>query len=242
MTDRDASLIRPHAPASARSCWRLSTALILLCSIFCCASAEETPAGFKPERYAQLWKRNPFTLVTPEAPRARPSPFDKLFLTSWLRVGATEVIFVQNSETNEAEKITTEPNQKNLRIVEFHMNPNPHLVEAIISDGKEQGIVKFKFDVQAPAFQTASASNPPANPGTPAQGQTSRLYPGIARIPNGESSSEGSRFYPRIPRIANAEGSTEGVLRRAQTPRTPAGPDQTSNRQGAASLDNMKPQ
>jgi len=66
------------------------------------------PAGFKPERYVQLWKRNPFTLVTPEVPHARPSAFDKLFLTSWLKVGTTEVIFVQNSDTNEAERITAE--------------------------------------------------------------------------------------------------------------------------------------
>jgi hypothetical protein len=229
MSNRNASF-KPRASVTALTHSRLLSALVLLCSIFASTSAEEIPPGFKPERYAQLWKRNPFTLVTPEAPRARPSPFDNLFLTSWLRVGATEVIFVQNSETNETEKITTEPNQKNLRIVEFHMNPNPHLVEAIISDGKEQGIVKFKFDVQAPALQTASASNPPANPGTPAQGQTSRLYPGIARIPNGESNSEGSRFYPRIPRITNAEGSTEGVLRRARALQKPVEPDQTSNR------------
>src|SRR5271166_315647 len=183
---RDASLTR-RASVTARAHSRLSSALILLCSIFCCGSAQEIPTGFKPERYEQLWKRNPFVLVTPDAPHALPSPFDKLSLTSWLKVGATEVIFVQNSETNEAEKITAEPNRNNLRIVEFHLNPNPRLVEAVISNGKEQGIVRFKFDVQAPASQTAVAG------ATTPQAHTSRFYPGLPRLANGEGSSE---FYP----------------------------------------------
>jgi hypothetical protein len=190
--------------------------------------------GFNLERYAQLWKRNPFTLVTPEAPHAPPSPFDKLFLTSWLKVGGTEVIFVQNSETNAIERITTEPNQNNLRIVGFHTNPNPQLAEAIISDGNAQGIVKFRFDSQPPPVQTASAGNSTVNRGTTASAPTSRLYPGVPRIANGESSSEGSRFYPRVPPVTNAEGSTEGVRRRALTLRKPAESDQSANRQTPA--------
>ncbi|HEY2123765.1 MAG TPA: hypothetical protein VGH07_09245 [Chthoniobacterales bacterium] len=220
---RDASLTW-RASVTARAHSRLSSALILLCSIFCCGSAQEIPAGFKLERYVQLWKRNPFVLVTPDAPHARPSPFDKLSLTSWLKVGATEVIFVQNSETNEAEKITAEPNQNNLRIVEFHLNPNPRLVEAVISNGKEQGIVKFKFDVQAPASQTASAGDPTANRGaTTPQAHISRFYPGLPRLANGEGSSEGSRFYPRK---TNPGGNT--AFRPTETQPKHSVPGQTS--------------
>jgi hypothetical protein len=213
-------------------------ALILLCSILSCASAQEIPAGFKPERYAQLWKRNPFTLATPDAPHPPPSPFDKLFLTSWLKVGATEVIFVQNSETNEVEKITTEPNQHNLRVIEFHSNPNPRLVEAVLSDGKARGVVNFKFDAQAPASQTPSVSQPAANEATTAQARPSRFYPGLPRLANGEgsgSSGEGSRFYPRLPpKTPSSEGSAQQTNPAAKPRPKHALPGQTVNGQAPA--------
>src|SRR5262245_36488460 len=44
--------------------------------------AAEPPIGFKTERYAQLWKRNPFWPVALVAPQTRPSPFGHLFLAS----------------------------------------------------------------------------------------------------------------------------------------------------------------
>jgi hypothetical protein len=124
--------------------------------------SEIIPSGFNSERYASLWERNPFTLVTPSAPQQQPSPFDKLFLTSWLKDGRSNVVFVQNMETNQVEKITSEPNQSNRRLVALHLNPNPQLVEAVISDGQEQGAVKFRFESPsgpgvAAVTQTANA-------------------------------------------------------------------------------------
>jgi hypothetical protein len=115
----------------------------------------QIPAGFKAERYARLWERNPFTLVTPVSPTARSSAFDKLYMSSWMKDGGQVVMFVQNSETNEVEKITAQPNQKGVRLIAMHLNPDPKLVEAVLSDGKEQGIVRFRFDIQPPAGQTA---------------------------------------------------------------------------------------
>jgi hypothetical protein len=226
MTNRDASPI-PRASVTARARARFSGALVLLCSVFSGGFAQEIPAGFQPERYFQLWKRNPFTLVTPDGPHPRPSVFNKLFLTSWLKVGATDVIFVQNSETNEAQRITAEPNQNNLRIAEFHPNANPRLVEAVISDGKAQGIVKFRFDVQPSPGQTASGEEQIGNRGTAGQASASRIYPGIPRLANGVGSSEGSRFYPKIPRITNAESDTAGNLHPGETPRKHVLPGQT---------------
>jgi hypothetical protein len=117
--------------------------------------SEIIPTGFNSERYASLWERNPFTLVTPSAPQEQPSPFDKLFLTSWLKDGRADVVFIQNLETNEVKKLTAEPNQGNWRLVALHLNPNPQLVEAVISDGKEQGAVKFRFE-----FPSGTAASP----------------------------------------------------------------------------------
>jgi hypothetical protein len=137
---------------------------------------KEIPVGFKLERYSPVWERNPFTLVTPAAPQAQHSPFEKLFLTSWLKDGHRDVIFVQNLETNEVQKITGEPNQSNLRLIALRLNPNPQLVEAVISDGKEQGSVKFRVDVQTPVGQTASPVVQTTNTGT------SRQAPNTAQV------------------------------------------------------------
>jgi hypothetical protein len=119
---------------------------------------DQIPAGFKAERYARLSERNPFTLVTPVAPTARPSAFEKLYITSWAKADGKVVMFVQNSETNEVEKITTQPNQNGVRLIAMHLNPDPKLVEAVLSDGKEQGIVRFRFDIQPSTGQTALGS------------------------------------------------------------------------------------
>lgn len=127
------------------------------------ASGDEIPVGFKLERYDRVWEHNPFTLVAPASPQARRSVFDKLVLTSWLKDGRTDVIYVQNSETNEAQKITPEPNQDNLRLIALRLNPSPQLVEAVISDGKEEGSVKFRFDAQSPAGQSAAPASQTTN-------------------------------------------------------------------------------
>jgi len=112
------------------------------------ASADDQiPVRFNPARYSHLWERNPFTLVAPATQQAQPSVFDKLVLVSWLKDAGKDVIFVQNTETNDTQKITPEPNKDNFRIIEIHPNDNPKLVEAVISNGNEKGTVKFRFDV-----------------------------------------------------------------------------------------------
>ncbi len=128
------------------------------------ASAAEIPAGFKTERYAKVWERNPFTLVTPASAQPPQSAFDKLFLTSWLKDGHQDVVFIQNLETNEVQKITTEPNQQHLRLISLHVGPSPQLVEALVSNGQEQGTLKFRIDSQPLAVQTPAAQM--ANAGT----------------------------------------------------------------------------
>jgi hypothetical protein len=130
---------------------------ILLSSVLSCALAQEIPGGFKVERYTRLWEHNPFTEVKAAAPQVRSSVFDKLFLTSWLIYAGKEVICVQNSETNEVQTVTAESNQNNLHLVGMHLNSNPQFVEAIISDGKEQGTVKYRLGDQNPVGPTTSA-------------------------------------------------------------------------------------
>jgi hypothetical protein len=142
--------------------------------------SEIIPTGFSTERYASLWERNPFTLVTASIPQEQPSPFDKLFLTSWLKDGSSDVVFIQNMETNEVEKITAEPNHNNRRLVALHLNPNAQFVEAVISDGQEQGAVKFRFEttsgpVASTVAQTtnAGATGQKSNPGQAAPARLS---------------------------------------------------------------------
>jgi hypothetical protein len=107
--------------------------------------------------------------------------------------GGKEVIWVENSETKEGQRIAAEPNLNNLRLIEMHLNLNPRLVEAMISDGNEKGTIKFRFDDQ-PGSTTTLARVPPANATdarTPAlqesvpvvnQGPASQVYPGVPRV------------------------------------------------------------
>jgi hypothetical protein len=160
----------------------------------------EIPAGFGVERYARLWERNPFALETPPAPQARRTAFDDLFLTSWLNEGGKAVVSVQNSRTGEVQRVTAQPNQNNLRLLGIHMNPNPQLVEAVLTQGPEQGTIKFRFDPAAGTNFTGEPNNgpdgqpfnpagtkslPPTNQSnaqpTPIQG-ANRFYPGMARV------------------------------------------------------------
>jgi hypothetical protein len=174
--------------------------------------SKDIPTGFSVERYVRVWERNPFTLVTPVAPERKPSPFDKLFLASWLKDGNNEVALIQDSETNQLQRITAEFNQNHLRLIEIHQDADPQLVDAILSDGKQQGSVKFRFGAQpgtgptgsgvpkmpnngatgpipnAASSQASLAKPPDCQPLGPAAvvgadpSITHRIYPGVARV------------------------------------------------------------
>ena len=63
-------------------------------------------------------------------------------LVGWLNVAGNYVIFVQNTETKKLQKVTSEPNKDLFRIIEIRQNADPKLVEAVISNGTDQGTVK----------------------------------------------------------------------------------------------------
>jgi hypothetical protein len=86
---------------------------------------------------------------------------DRLVLVSWLDDAGKIVIFVQNTETNDVQRVTYEPNKDHFRIVEIHPNADPKLFEAVISNGSEKGPVRFRLAQpdQNPQIGTAS---PPA--------------------------------------------------------------------------------
>jgi hypothetical protein len=83
--------------------------------------------------------------ATQPRPPAQPGPFGNLVLVSWLQNAGEDVIYVQNTDTNEVQKITSEPNLDNFRIVKLHRNADPKLFEAVISNGSQQGPVRFRF-------------------------------------------------------------------------------------------------
>jgi hypothetical protein len=189
-------------------------------------TADQVPSGFSASRYAHLWERNPFTLVTPAAPQAAPSAFDKLALVSWFRAGKKAVVFVQNTETNEVQKVTTSPNAQGLRLVEIRQNSNPQAVEAVLADNSQQGAVRFRLDVQ-PAGGTSGVpgappgvAGQPAQPGIPGQNQVNAgvpPQPGVGRnfppynagmatnqtlngVPPGQGVGNPGN-YPRVPNV-----------------------------------------
>ena len=72
-------------------------------------------------------------------------PFRKFVVVSWLKDGEKDVISVKNIETNAVQRITSQPNIDHFRIVEIHPNPDLKQFEAIISNGSDQGPVRFQF-------------------------------------------------------------------------------------------------
>jgi len=180
--------------------------------------------GFKVERYAHIWQRNPFTLVTPAAPREQESPFSKMFLTSWLKDGSQEVIFVQNSDTNVVQRITEQPNQNNLRLLELRSSSDPKLVEAVVSDGKEKGIVKFRFEAQATTAQTFS----------PEVLAHSRTPPGYSPVPPGSQAAP-----QRVTTSANAQSA---LIAGSQTQGQPSLPQANSRQSNSGSSSSSRMQ
>ena len=104
-------------------------------------------------------RADPRTFVSPAVPQPTPTAaksaqtrpqtqvgaFGNLVLVSWLEDAGKDVIYVQNTETNDVQKITSKPNLDNFRIVELHPNADPKLSEAVISNGVRQGPVRFRF-------------------------------------------------------------------------------------------------
>ena len=149
---------------------------------------DPVPTGFKPDRYQTVWERNPFTLVTPTIAAVRTTPFDKLILVSWLNDAGKDVVFVQNTDTSEVQKVTSDPNPNNLKLVEIHKNPDPQKAEVVLSNGAEQGSVKFRLETP-PASPQVDGGQPPALPpgGAPSkfpasvQGMPAPPVPGMSR-------------------------------------------------------------
>jgi hypothetical protein len=137
-------LTRP--PLGPRTLATLSAGCWLLVGIG--RSDDTLPTGFDVSRYQAIWERNPFTLVTPSVSQGPASPFSKLILVNWLHDKGKDILFVQDTETNEVKKVTKEEsaNSDQLRLVEIVPNKNPSLVFAKLTNGREEGIVKFKFD------------------------------------------------------------------------------------------------
>jgi hypothetical protein len=210
---------------------RLFVGSLMFVSLSTLSPGDQIPAGFKVDRYECVWKRNPFTLAAPAGSQAQRPVFEKLFLVSWLRDGSNEVIFVQNSETDEVQKITGEPNQNNLRLIQIQPDSNPQLVTAVISDGKTQGPVKFRLDAQlgpgqaasgvAPMPQipnkgtTAQASNPTkVNPPMVPSSSANQLNAQILGLPLSPPIKQAatSHFHPGLLRVRREGGSGQAPL------------------------------
>jgi hypothetical protein len=100
---------------------------------------------------------------------------DKLVLVSWLNDAGKIVIYVQNTQTNDVQRITSEPNKDNFRIVEVHPNADPKLFEAVISNGNEKGPVKFRLTPQNANPQVGPASSPAAQTKNPQAVKSEKL-------------------------------------------------------------------
>ena len=71
-------------------------------------------------------------------PQTHVGVFGNLVLVSWLEDAGKDVIYVKNIETNDVQKITSEPNLDHFRLVGLHPNADPKLFEAVISNRDQE--------------------------------------------------------------------------------------------------------
>jgi hypothetical protein len=123
-------------------------------------ASDDVPVGYNADRYQQIWVRNPFTIVTPVVAAVQPKVFDKFVLLSWLNDAGKDIVFVQNIETNEVQKITSDPNPNGFRLIAIHKAADPKNAEVMLSSGTEEGTVKFRLET--PAVPPQNGAGPPA--------------------------------------------------------------------------------
>ena len=170
-------------------------------------ASDDVPVGYQADRYQQVWERNPFTIVTPVAVQAKPKVFDKLVLLSWLNDGGKDIVFVQNTETNEVQKITTDANSNNLRLIAIHKAADPKIAEVVLSNGTEEGSVKFRLEVVATAPQQNVAQ-----PAAPTQGvqNVQNQLPGGAAPAIMSRQAQAAQNGQQVSRFgANQQGVTQ---------------------------------
>lgn len=107
-----------------------------------------------PNQHPDIGSITPVDPVTPQptpgqntqtpAPTGT-GPFSKFVIVSWLQDQGKDVISIKNIETNRVQRITSRPNIDHFRIVEIHPNADLKQFEAIISNGSDQGPVRFQF-------------------------------------------------------------------------------------------------
>jgi hypothetical protein len=204
--------------------------LISLGMVIAVRADDKLPIGFNVNRYQKVWERNPFTLVTPVIQQAQPTLFDKLVLVSWLKDGSRDVVLVQNSETNEVQKVTKEANMNNLQLIEIRRNQNPQMVEAVLSNGVEQGSVKFKLDVGAGVQPPAGQASLPVPNGVPVSAQAPQ--PDSSQMLNQPpiQGPQGDIQGQPTPAQALQQQAQQNANQMIQTP--PSQPGQTPMRSG----------
>jgi hypothetical protein len=212
-----------HRPSGPQALAALLAGGWLIAGI--CRADDTLPKGFDVARYQQIWERNPFTLVTPSLGQGPASPFSKLILVNWLHDKGKDILFVEDTETNEVKKVTKDDstNSDRLRLIEVVSNPNPSLIVAKLSNGREEGVVKFRFEQpQNNQMPTANIPGQRLLPGqVGANNQFGNNVPGpVRRMPQMPPTAMAGQNVPQQTNNVNAPDAQE-IRRRRMLP-TPA--------------------
>jgi hypothetical protein len=161
------------------------------------------PQGYKADRYASTWERNPFLVEVTAAAINTVS-----FAQDWALTGLTvkpdgnSMAYIRNKQTQEFKRITPEPDADGFQLVKA--NPNPMRKDASVEVKKGAETATLKYDEVAPAPAAAPRVPMPGQQPVPVPGQPpANTIPGRPGMPPNATMNRPGLPQPGMPAQPN---------------------------------------
>ncbi|HEY5892728.1 MAG TPA: hypothetical protein VIT91_05800 [Chthoniobacterales bacterium] len=130
------------------------------------------PQGHKPDRYARVWQKSPFTVASVVAqPAATETGLaDAYTLVGLATAGGKPIVTLLDNASQQSQLVTDKIKQEgDIRVVKFVNDIDPAKVEVTLQKGGETGVLKFNLNtsVAAPSFVGEGGQPPPNLPNPP---------------------------------------------------------------------------
>jgi hypothetical protein len=177
------------------------------------ADDEAIPRAFEAARYETAWAKNPFLLKTAAVAQATVSFAQDWALAGMYRSPSGKItITLQNKQTNEFQRVSSEDSGGEFQLVEAKFNRNRNEASVIVAKGNQSAELKYDDSLVAKPVTI----NNTLRQGDAAQGGPSGASPGQPGVP---VSATGGRPGMPVSRPGTPPGTaTPGTVAPAVTP------------------------